>query len=184
MAGILDEFLHLGHGFARHDDSRHANRAIGGGNFDPSEPVPVGRDGAQHHMAFDIGRVQKNAIEVIARLFIGNRELGFVDQPLEVAGGEVESVTEFARGEVREIAVRQSLQVEPRTPGAQLQPAGIAIRFERNLRAVRQLADNLIEGMRGDRGRAGGADVRRQSLDDFQVEIGRLQEQAHVFGAQ
>ncbi len=80
--------------------------------------MPVGRDGTQHHMAFDICRVQKNAIEVVARLFIGNRELGFVDQPLEVAGGEVERVTEFARGEVGEIAVRQSLQVEPRTPGA------------------------------------------------------------------
>ena len=110
--------------------------------------------------------------------------MGFVDQPLEVAGGEGEIVAEFARGEVGEIAVRQSLKVEPRTPGAQLQLAGFAIRFERDLRAVRQLADNLIEGMRGHRRRAGGADVRRQSLGDFQVEIGRLQEQAHVFGAQ
>ena len=118
--------------------------------------MPVGRDGTQHHMAFDIGGMQKNAIEVIARLFIGNRELGFVDQPFEVARGEGESVTEFAGGEVGEIAVRQGLQVEPRTPGAQLQLAGLAMRFERNLRAVRQLADNLIEDMRGNRGRASG----------------------------
>ncbi len=54
-------------------------------------------------------RVQKDAIEIIARLFGRDRELGLVDQPLQVGGGDLERVAHFAGGKIGEIAFRQSL---------------------------------------------------------------------------
>jgi len=51
-------------------------------------------------MALDIGRMQKNAIQIIARLFIGNCELGLINQPLKIGGSEAESMAEIACSEV------------------------------------------------------------------------------------
>src|SRR5450631_2671241 len=97
---------------------------------------------------------------------------------------EVETVAKLARREVGKIAVRQGLQIEPRTPGAQLQLAFPAIGIERHLRAVRQLADDLIEDMRGQRGRAGRADIRWQALGHLKIEVRRLEKQRLALGAQ
>ena len=57
--------------------------------IDARQPVAVGRDRAQHRLAFDLERVQENAVEIIARLFGRDGELGLLDQALEVAAGRV-----------------------------------------------------------------------------------------------
>ena len=63
---------------------------FGAGDFDARQPMAVGRDRAQHRLALDLGRMQENAVEIIARLFVRDGELRLVDQPLEVARRERE----------------------------------------------------------------------------------------------
>ena len=84
---------------------------------------------------------------------------------------------EIARGEIGEIAVRQALQIEARAARAQLQLAAFAGRLQRDLRAVGQLADDVVERMGGQRRAAGWRDVGGELFGHFKIEIGRLEEQ-------
>ncbi len=82
--GVLDQPLHLAHGFARHDDAGHAGRAGGQRQLDLRQPVAVGRHRAQRLRLAAAGGVQIDAVEIVARLLGRDRELRLVDQPLEV----------------------------------------------------------------------------------------------------
>ena len=121
--------------------------------------------------------MQIDAVEIIARLFIRDGELRLVDEALQIARGQREIMGEFASREIGEIAVRQGLQIEPRAARAQLQLARFAGRLQRDLRAVGELAHDVIERMGGQRRAAGGADVGREPFGHFEIEIGRLEEQ-------
>ena len=154
--GVLDQALHLADGLARHDDARHAGGALRQRQLDLRQAVAVGRDRAQHLRLGGAGGVQIDAVEVVARLLGRDRELGLVDQPLEVGGGEREAVRHLAGGEIGKIALRQGLQREARAPGADRQHGAVAGGLEHDLRALRQLAHDLVEHVRRHRGRAAG----------------------------
>ena len=86
------------------------------GDFDARQTMTVGRDGAQHRVPLDVDRVHENAVEIIARLLVGDGELRLVDQPLEIGRGEREPVAKLAGGEIGKIAVRQGLQMKRERP--------------------------------------------------------------------
>ena len=79
----VEKLEHLGHRLARNDDARHACRALGGRGFHPGQPVAVGRHRAHNHSIGAVNRMDEDAVEIIARLFVGDRELGALDQILE-----------------------------------------------------------------------------------------------------
>ena len=106
-----------------------------------------------------------------------------VDQALDVSGGEREGMRHVARGKIREIAFGQRLQRETRAAGADREHGTVAVGFQHDLRAVRQLAHDVVEHMRRHGGRAAGSGFRGQGLRHLEVEVGRLQRQAGIFGA-
>ncbi len=88
-----------------------------------------------------------------------------------------------AGGEVREVAFGQGLQREARAAGADRQHRTVAVGFQHDLRAVGQFADDVVEHMRRHGGGAAGRGLRRQRFGHLEVEVGRLQRQPGVFGA-
>ena len=81
----------------------------------------------------------------------------------------------LAGGEIGEVAFRQRLQGEARAPGAEREHGAVAGAFDHDLRALGQLAHDLVEHMR----RHGGGAARRHlggdAVDDFEIEVGGLQ---------
>ncbi|KAF0120219.1 MAG: hypothetical protein FD148_3590 [Methylocystaceae bacterium] len=146
--------------------------------------MAVGGDGSEHGPAFDVERVEIDAVEVIARLFGRDGELRLFDETLQIRRGQRELVAEVAGGDVGKVTLRQTRQIEPRTPRTQRQLSGVARRLQRDLRALRQFAHDVIERMRRQRGRAGLGDLRRGLLGNLQIEIGGLERQRAVLGGQ
>ena len=126
--------------------------------------------------------MQVDAVEIVSRLLGGDRELGLVDQPLEVGGRQLETVGHLAGGEIGKVALRQGLQREARAAGADRQRSAVAGGFEHDLRALRQLAHDLVEHVRRHGGRAAGADLGRDRLGHFEVEIGGLEGKLGLLG--
>ncbi|MEZ0058327.1 hypothetical protein ABIF26_003835 [Bradyrhizobium elkanii] len=83
----------------------------------------------------------------------------------------------------REVALGQGLQREARAAGTHRQHRAVAIGFQHDLRAVGQLADDVVEHVRGHRGRAGGSGFGGQGLRHLEVEVGRFQRQFGALGA-
>ena len=54
--------------------------------LDLRQAMAVGRDRAQRLRLAGAGGVQIDAVEIVARLLGRDRELGLVDQPLEIGG--------------------------------------------------------------------------------------------------
>ena len=174
---ILDQLLDFVDRLARHDHAGHARRPARRGQFDAGEPVAVGGDRPQHRRAVDVRDMQEDAVEIIAGFFGRDRELGVVDQPLQVGGGHHEAMRKVAGGQIGKVAGRQALKMEPRATRAQQQLAGIAGHFQRNLRALRELADDFVEHMGRHGGGAVHGDIRRRGFGRLQVEVGRFQRQ-------
>jgi hypothetical protein len=128
-------------------------------HLDAREAVTVGGDRAQHGAVAGVEGVEEDAVEIIARLFRGDRELRLVDEALEVAGREREAVGQIARGEIREIAFGQGLEHEARAPGADLHLAAVACDLERHLRALGELAHDVVDHMGRHGGGARGRDL-------------------------
>ena len=181
LAG-LDQPLHFADGLARHDDAGHAGCALRQRQFDLREAMAVGRHRAQRRAFGGARGVQIDAVEIIARLFGGDGELGLVDQPLEVGGGKRERVRHVAGGEIGKIALRQRLQREARAPGADRQHRAVAGALDHDLRAFGQLAHDLVEHVRRHRGGAAGRDLGGDRIGDFEIEIGRLQAELALVG--
>src|ERR1700691_6460036 len=97
--------------------------------------MPVGGYGPQHRRAADIDRMKENAVEIVARLLCGNRELRVVDQALEFDGRQQEAMRELARGQVGKIRGGQALQKKPRTTRPQKQLPALTRDFQAELRA-------------------------------------------------
>ena len=171
-ARILDQLLHFGHSFARHDNARHAGRACRSRHFDTGQTMAIGCHRPQHGVATDIGRVHENAVEIIAGLFGRNRKLRLFDQLFQIARGKRKLVGEIARIEIGKITFGQTLQIEARAPRAQQILAIVAGAFERHLRTIGQFAHDLIEHMGGQRGCARLSDIGRDAFCHFQIQIG------------
>jgi hypothetical protein len=93
----------------------------------------VGGDAAQGGRLGAAGRVQIDAVEVIARLLGRDRKLRAVDQPLDVGGGERKRMRHVAGGEIGKVALRQGLQSEARTAGADRHHRAVAVAFQHDL---------------------------------------------------
>lgn len=88
-----------------------------------------------------------------------------------------------AGGEIGEVAFRQRLQRETRASRADRQHRAIAVAFQHDLRAIRQLAHDVVEHVGRNRGRSAGAGFGRQRFGHFKVEVGGLQAEARLVGA-
>ena len=127
-------------------------------------------------------RVQIDAVEIVARLLRRDRELRFFDQPFEIGGGEFKAMRHLARGEIGKVALRQCLQREPGTAGADRQHRPIAGGLEHDLRPLRELANDLVKHVCRHRGRAARGDLGGNRLGYFQIEIGRFEGELGAFG--
>ena len=172
---VFDQALHLAHGLARNDDSRHAAGAFGQRQLELRQAVAVGRDRAQRRRLVGAGGVEIDAVEIVARLLGRDRELGLVDQAFEIGCRELERVRHLARREIGEIALRQRLQGKAGAAGADRQHGPVAGGLEHDLRALGELAHDLIEHVRRHRGRAAWAHLRRDGLRNLEIEVGRLE---------
>ena len=152
--GGLDELDELEHGLARHDDAGHALGPVRQCELGAGQPMPVGRDGAQHGVP-DRHLMQIDAVQVVARFFGRDGEARLLDQPLEVAGADAEiggsAPRRRDRGNPR--AAAPAAQSASGRPG-QRQPPGIGSLLELELGAVGQLAHDVVEHVGGDRRRA------------------------------
>ena len=146
--------------------------------------MPIGRDRAQHDVAVDLGRVDVNAIQIIARLFRRDRELRLVDQLLQVTCRQRETVRQIAGVEVGEIAFGQGLQVEARAARAQQEPSSLSRHLQRDLRAIGQLADDVIQNMGWQRCRARLTDIGGEAFRDFKIKIGGPELEVSIGGLQ
>ena len=88
-----------------------------------------------------------------------------------------------AGGEIGEIVFGQRLQREARAAGADRQHRAVAVAFQHDLRAVGQFAHDVVKHMRRHGGRAAGRGFRGKRLRHLKVEVGGLQRQPRVFGA-
>ncbi len=140
--------------------------------------MTIGGDSAQHHVPIDIDGMHEDAVEVIARLFGRDGKLRLVDELLEIAGHQRESMREIADVEGRKVAFRQRLKIEARAARPQQKLTVFSRRFERDLRAFRQFADDVEKHMSGERRGTRLADVGLDFLGHFEIEIGRLQNQS------
>ncbi len=146
--------------------------------------MPVGGDGAELGLAFDLHRVKVDPVEVVAGLLRRDRELRLLDEELQLGRRDREGVRQLARGEIGEISLGQRAQREARAAGTDRHLPGLAGGLERDLRAVGELADDVVDDMGRHRGGARIQNVRRHGLGDLDIEVGRLQLQAVLGGAQ
>jgi hypothetical protein len=148
------------------------------------QAVAVGGNRAQLQSAVALDRMHEDAVEIVARLLGRDRELGTVDQHLQLCRGQAEGVAEGAGGQIREIRFRQALQREFRPAGGNRHRRPVGIGRQKHFGAVRQLAHDVIEQMRGHRGGSGLFDHGRCRLGDFEIEIGRLHVERRALGLQ
>ena len=142
--------------------------------------MAVGCDRAQHRRAADVNGVEEDAVEIIPRLLGRNRELGVLDQALELRRGQRESMRELACGEIGKVGGGQGLEGEARAAGAQDELAGVAGRLEAYLRAFREFAHDVVDHVGGNCGRAILGDVGCNQFGRLKVEIGALQREFPV----
>ncbi len=88
-----------------------------------------------------------------------------------------------AGGEIGEIALGQGLQREARPPGADHEDGAVARAFEHHLRAFRELAHDVVEHVGGHGRDAARRHIGRDRLEDFEIEIGRLEGELPALGA-
>ena len=147
---LVEQLAQFGDAFARDDHVGHALGAVGAGHGDAGEAVAVGRGGLSTGCV--VGDVEEDAVQIIARFFGRDGEAGLVDDLAERRGGQLEAGRQLALGDHREIVARQRRQVEARAAGIDLHLALGGGQLD--LAAFGQLADDVEEGVRGNRGRA------------------------------
>jgi hypothetical protein len=156
VAAVLDETMQLVHGLARQDDARHATGALGCGQLRLSQAMAVSCHRAQGLLLAALRGVQIDAVEVVAGLFGGDGEPRLVDQPLEVLGGKRERMAELpAARSGKSSGAASAAESGMAGPQRQALLLGVALRF--HLRAVRQLAHDIVQHVRrhGDGARLG-----------------------------
>ena len=138
----------LAHRLARHDDARHAGRALWHRLLNPRQAVAVGRRRAQHLGAVALGDVEVNTVKIVARLLGGDGEARPVDQPAQHVGGQGKAHRQLALGHGGEILHRQRQDGGGETPRPQRQRRIAAGVVELDLRVLRQLADDVEQRRR------------------------------------
>ena len=114
-----------------------------------------------------------DAVEIVARLLGGDGEPRLVNQALEIGGRQLKLNRQLAFADDRKILARQARQRELRASGAQAEPLPFAILRELDLSAVRQLAHDVVQHMRGRRGAAAALDLGRHAHAQRKIEICR-----------
>ena len=170
--------MQLVHRLARQDDAGHARGARRQRQLRLGQPMAVGGDGAQGRLLAARGRVQIDAVEVVARLLGGDGKARLVDQALQIARGDIELVVELARGEVGKILRRQRLQGEARMSRGERQTLLLDVALDLDLGPVGKLAHDVMQDVGGHRRRAGLRYVGRRLLLHLALEVGGLELQA------
>ena len=177
--GAFEQLLHFRYGLFRHDDAGHALGPGGRVGLGARHAVAIGGDRTQRRGAADLQHVHVDAVEVVARLFVGDGELRAFDQFAQRRRRNRETMGEGAGLEVG----RQARQVEARAAGGHQQLLGAFV-LEPDLGAIRELADDFVERVRGHRGGAGLADHGRHAFGHLDVEVGGAQVELAVRGLQ
>ena len=146
--------------------------------------MPVGGDGANDRHFVGFGRMEIDAVQIITGLLGRNRESGAVDQGAEFGRRQREVVRQLAARHQRIVLRREAGEGESRAAGAQHYRVALAARLDFDLRALAQLADDVIEGVGRCAGPALAFDLSGDALDDLEIHIGRAQRQPARFGAQ
>ena len=139
--------------------------------------MAVGRDSANHRHLVVLGRMQVDAVQVIARLLGRDRKPRAVDQAAQFGGRQCEMMRQLAGRHDRIILRRQAGEREGRTPRAQHHLVALADRLQFDLGAVAQLADDVVQRMRRHGGAPFALDTPRHALDDLQIHVGGAQRQ-------
>src|SRR5437868_5183958 len=92
--------------------------------------------------------------------------------PTALRGTMTPGIPAAPGGAIGKIAFGQRLQREARAAGAQREARAVARGLEQDLRAFRELAHDVVEHVRRHGGGAGRADLGRNRLDHFEVEVG------------
>ncbi len=119
-----------------------------------------------------LGHMHVDAVEVIARLLGRDGEFRLVEQPPEDRRGGREIRRVFRRRHYREIFLRQCRERKHRAPGLHREPPGGAVIGELHERAVGQLAHDLVQHHRRNRGRSGALDLGGGLVHHLDVEVG------------
>ena len=179
---LVEQLADLAHGLARHDHARDLAGALGQRHLDPGQAMAVGRHAAQHVGVARLGGMEIDAVQVVARLLVGDGEARAVDDALEVGRRDLEAVRQVALVHRREVGRRQALQGEARAAGADGEAVAVARGLELDLGAVGQLAHDLVEGVGGRGGGAGLGGVRVDRFGDGEVHVGRGEAEAALLG--
>ena len=172
LAGVVEQAARLVDGLARDDHAGRAGEALRRRHLGQGQAPAVGGHGPQLRLAVLDHGVEVEAVQVVARLLGGDREAGLVDQPDQVGGVDGDRIGEPLGRHHREVAGRQHRQVEARAPGLHRQARILAGVAQRDVGALRQLADDLVEGVRRRGDLAGALDLGRARVGDLHVEVG------------
>ena len=181
---VLDEPVQLVHGLARDDDAGHAGSALGQRQLHLREPVSVGGDRAQRRRLVGLGGVQIDAVQVVARLLGGDGKPRLVDEALQVLRIELELLAQVTDADVGEVLRRQRLQRKARVTCSERQALLLRVLAHVDLGAVGKLAHDVVQHMGGHGDSAGSANLGGDRLDDLALQIGRLELERGVAGAQ
>src|SRR5690606_13606934 len=89
--------------------------------------------------------MQENAVEIVARLFRRNGELGLVDKRLERRRLKPEDMREGTGGQFGEVRLWQALEPEAGPPGRHSHRIAVLFGPEHDLGALGKLAYDVVE---------------------------------------
>ena len=134
--------------------------------------MPVGGHAPQHGGGAALGRVDVDAVQIIARLLGRDRESGLVDQPRQLGGAHAELDAQLLLADRRELVGGQARQVEHR-PGSPDRHLAATFRLlDADLAALLQLADDVEQGVSGDGRGAAAGDLGGLVRDQRQIHVG------------
>ncbi len=137
--------------------------------------MPIGGNRAQRRLLIGLSRMQKNAVQVVARLFRRNGKPRLVDDALQFRRRNLERMPEIARCNIRKILRPERLQGEPGLSRRERQPLFLRVALQFDLRPVGQLAHDVVQHVRGNRQRTRLRHVGLGLLDDLALEVRRLE---------
>ncbi len=139
--------------------------------------MAIGGHGAQHAGALAFGRMQVDAVEIVASLFRADREPRAVDQPTQHLRRKIEPMRQCARRHGGKILCRQHDKAGRIATGTKRKLRIAAWVVELHLGALRQLANDLIQRRSrcGARSIAGRARWHVLNNGDFHIGGGERQ---------